>query len=150
MSENHPLFILSNMHMWNFEGIEQISMKLLALKVTWVICTGLYLKRKEGKRWNRRCLFSQKVVLRWKVCSKNRMRNKLLRIIKNVRYFNTWLRIWKCHKLGIKDCYPKRGHVSYITESMLLMWISRLWNKDKTMWHLIRSVRVSSYSKILK
>ena len=86
---------------------------------------------KGGKCWTRRCYSSQKVVLRWKVGPQKRMGNKLLRIIQNICYFNAWLSIWKWHKFGIKECYPKRGHKSYITEYRLLMWISRLWNKDK-------------------
>ena len=57
--------------------------------------------------------------------------NKLLRIIQNICYFNAWLSICKWHKFGIKECYHKRGHVSYITEYRLLMWIPRFWNKDK-------------------
>ena len=57
--------------------------------------------------------------------------DKHLRIIQNICYFNAWLSIWKWHKFGIKECYSKIGHVSYITEYRLLMWISRLWNKDK-------------------
>ena len=40
------------MHMLNFEGIEQISIKLLAVKVAPVIYTGIYLKIKVRKRWN--------------------------------------------------------------------------------------------------
>ena len=88
-----------------------------------------YIWRWKGeKRWICRCSCSQNVVLRWKVCPKKGMGNKLLRIIQNICYFNAWLSICKWHKFGIKECYPKRGHVSYITEYMLLMWISKLWN----------------------
>ena len=59
------------------------------------------------------------------------LENKLLRIIQNICYFNAWLSICKWHKFGIKECYHKSGHLPYITEYRLLMWISRLWNKDK-------------------
>ena len=71
---------------------------------------------------------AKKVVLRWKVCHKKEMGNKVLSIIMNACYSNTGLRIWKWHKFGIKDYYPKRRHVSYITKYRSLMWISRLRN----------------------
>ena len=86
---------------------------------------------KWEKSWTRRCQSSQIVVLRWKVCPQKGMGSKLLRIINNICYFNAWRSILKWHKFGIKECYTKRGQVSYITKYRLLMWISRLWNKDK-------------------
>ena len=70
-------------------------------------------------------------MLLWKVCPIKGTKSKLLGIVQNVCYFNTGLVIWKWHKFGIKDCYPKRRLMSHITKYRLLMSIWRLRNRDK-------------------
>ena len=113
------------MHMWISKESSKYQYSYWHLKWPQSYTLAYIWRWKGRKRWNRRCYFSQKFVLRWKVCPKKRMGNKLPSIILNVCYFNTGLRICKWHKFGIKDCYSNlRRHVSYITKYRLLVWIA--------------------------
>ena len=53
-------------------------------------------------------------------------------------YFNRGLRIRKWYKFDIKECYPKRRPVSYITKYMLLMRIQGWGIRVKTMGYIAK------------